>query len=184
MTWQYMWDDDVAEWIELIILSEFEGKLICANGANTATYICSKFNHASYAIDNTYLLFSAYLIFSMQLGFAMLCASSVRAKNTMNIMLTNVLDMTIDDLGVIDFVGSSIVHIVGGVVGLWGAIIEGPRIERFNHTDRSVALHGHSAKLVVLGTFMLWFGWYGFNLGSFKKSRVFTLSGTIMGNGA
>ena len=46
----------------------------------------------SYAVDNTYLLFSAYLVFAMQLGFAMLCAGSVRAKNTMNIMLTNVLD--------------------------------------------------------------------------------------------
>ncbi|KAL0322608.1 UNVERIFIED_CONTAM: Ammonium transporter 1 member 3 [Sesamum angustifolium] len=45
-----------------------------------------------HAIDSTYLLFSAYLVFAMQLGFAMLCAGSVRAKNTMNIMLTNVLD--------------------------------------------------------------------------------------------
>jgi ammonia channel protein AmtB len=44
------------------------------------------------AVDETYLLFSAYLVFAMQLGFAMLCAGSVRAKNTMNIMLTNVLD--------------------------------------------------------------------------------------------
>jgi hypothetical protein len=43
-------------------------------------------------VENTYLLFSAYLVFAMQVGFAMLCAGSVRAKNTMNIMLTNVLD--------------------------------------------------------------------------------------------
>ncbi|KAK8690393.1 hypothetical protein V6N13_073927 [Hibiscus sabdariffa] len=67
-------------------------------GANTAAYICSKFTDASYAVDNTYLLFSAYLVFSMQLGFAMLCASLVRAKNTMNIMLTNVLDAAIGGL--------------------------------------------------------------------------------------
>ncbi|KAK8981204.1 hypothetical protein V6N11_059884 [Hibiscus sabdariffa] len=69
------------------------------------------------------------------------------------------------DSGVIDFAGSGVVHIVGGVVDLWGALIEGPRIGRFDHTGRSVALRGHSATLVVLGTFMLWFDWYGFNPG-------------------
>ncbi|KAE8723379.1 Ammonium transporter 1 member 1 [Hibiscus syriacus] len=66
--------------------------LLGANATGAADYICNMFRDASYAVDNTYLLFSAYLVFSMQLGFAMLCAGSVRAKNTMNIMLTNVLD--------------------------------------------------------------------------------------------
>jgi Amt family ammonium transporter len=56
---------------------------------------------------------------------------------------------------------------VGGIAGFWGAIIEGPRIGRFDHAGRSVALRGHSATLVVLGTFLLWFGWFGFNPGSF-----------------
>ncbi|KVH91029.1 ammonium transporter 1 member 1 [Cynara cardunculus var. scolymus] len=255
-------------------------------GANTtnataaAAFICDHFNTVStkftdttYAVDTTYLLFSAYLVFSMQLGFAMLCAGSVRAKNTMNIMLTNVLDAAagglfyylfgfafafgtpsngfigkhnfalqsipssvfdysyflyqwafaiaaagitsgsiaertqfvayliysafltgfvypvvshwfwsvdgwasatnLDNLflgsGVIDFAGSGVVHMVGGVAGLYGALIEGPRIGRFDHSGRSIALRGHSASLVVLGTFLLWFGWYGFNPGSFTK---------------
>ncbi|KAK6144901.1 hypothetical protein DH2020_021721 [Rehmannia glutinosa] len=69
------------------------------NATAAAAFICGRFSAvssqlsaATYAIDNTYLLFSAYLVFAMQLGFAMLCAGSVRAKNTMNIMLTNVLD--------------------------------------------------------------------------------------------
>lgn len=69
--------------------------------------------------------------------------------------------------GAIDFAGSGVVHMVGGIAGLWGAFIEGPRIGRFDRTGRSVALRGHSASLVVLGTFLLWFGWYGFNPGSF-----------------
>lgn len=56
---------------------------------------------------------------------------------------------------------------VGGIAGLWAAFIEGPRIGRFDRSGRSVALRGHSASLVVLGTFLLWFGWYGFNPGSF-----------------
>lgn len=69
--------------------------------------------------------------------------------------------------GVIDFAGSGVVHMVGGIAGLWGALIEGPRIGRFDRSGRSVALRGHSASLVVLGSFLLWFGWYGFNPGSF-----------------
>lgn len=47
------------------------------------------------AINTVYLVFSAYLVFVMQLGFAMLCAGSVHAKNTLNIMLTNVLDAVV-----------------------------------------------------------------------------------------
>ncbi|KAJ8432026.1 hypothetical protein Cgig2_026729 [Carnegiea gigantea] len=242
------------------------------NATAAATYICDRFTTVAYAVDNTYLLFSAYLVFAMQLGFAMLCAGSVRAKNTMNIMLTNVLDAAAGGLsyylfgyafafggpsngfigrhsfalhnfpsasfdfsfflyqwafaiaaagitsgsiaertqfvayliyssfltgfvypvvshwfwsadgwasptrttgkllfgsGVIDFAGSGVVHMVGGVAGLWGALIEGPRIGRFDRSGRSVVLRGHSASLVVLGTFLLWFGWYGFNPGSF-----------------
>ncbi|PIM98842.1 Ammonia permease [Handroanthus impetiginosus] len=250
------------------------------NATAAADYICrqfsavsDKFVDTSYAVDSTYLLFSAYLVFAMQLGFAMLCAGSVRAKNTMNIMLTNVLDAAAGGIfyylfgfafafgapsngfigrhffglkeipsslydysfflyqwafaiaaagitsgsiaertqfvayliyssfltgfvypivshwfwssdgwasasntgnllfgsGVIDFAGSGVVHMVGGIAGLYGALIEGPRIGRFDHAGRAVALRGHSASLVVLGTFLLWFGWYGFNPGSFFK---------------
>lgn len=69
--------------------------------------------------------------------------------------------------GAIDFAGSGVVHMVGGIAGLWGALIEGPRIGRFDRSGRSVALRGHSSSLVVLGSFLLWFGWYGFNPGSF-----------------
>ncbi|KAL2939822.1 Ammonium transporter 1 member 1 [Bienertia sinuspersici] len=229
----------------------------------TAAYICSRFTTTSshlttttFALDSTYLLLSAYLVFSMQLGFAMLCAGSVRAKNTMNIMLTNVLDAAAGGLsyylfgfalafgdpsnpfigrryfaldmtsfltktgsiaertqfvayliyssfltgfvypivahwfgpgtagpvwvariccsgrGLLILLGSGVVHMVGGIAGFWGAFIEGPRIGRFDHEGRSVALRGHSASLVVLGTFLLWFGWYGFNPGSFTKILV------------
>ncbi|KAH9302530.1 hypothetical protein KI387_014113, partial [Taxus chinensis] len=215
-------------------------------------------------INAVYLLFSAYLVFAMQLGFAMLCAGSVRAKNTMNIMLTNVIDAAIGGLfyylfgfafafgtgsrangfighdffaltgfpnetydysyylyqwafaiavagivsgsiaertqfaaylvysslltgfvypvvshwfwspdgwasasradgllfgsGAIDFAGSGVVHLVGGVAGLWGAVVEGPRVGRFDAFGRPVPMRGHNGTLVVLGTFLLWFG--------------------------
>jgi len=68
---------------------------------------------------------------------------------------------------VIDFAGCGAVHLVGAVAGFWGAFIEGPRSGRFDHEGKSVPIRGHSGTLVVMGTFLLWFGWYGFNPGSF-----------------
>jgi Amt family ammonium transporter len=61
---------------------------------------------------------------------------------------------------------------VGGIAGLWGALIEGPRIGRFDKNGNVMIFRGHSATLVVLGTFLLWFGWYGFNPGSFVHILV------------
>ncbi|XP_027089997.1 ammonium transporter 1 member 3 [Coffea arabica] len=232
----------------------------------------------TYSINTIYLLFSSYLVFVMQLGFAMLCAGSVRAKNAMNIMLTNVVDAVVGSIsyylfgfafafgdgsnsnpfigteffalkgipsgsysysfflyqwafaiavagitsgsiaertqfsaylifsffltgfvypivarwiwsssgwlspsssgsllfgsGAIDFAGSGVVHLVGGVAGLWGSLIEGPRVGRFDAFGKPVAMRGHNSTLVVLGTFLLWFGWFGFNPGSFDKILV------------
>ncbi|GFY81458.1 ammonium transporter 1;1 [Actinidia rufa] len=234
------------------------------DAAGAASFICDQFTAVSdrftdtaYAVDSTYLLFSAYLVFAMQLGFAMLCAGSVRAKNTMNIMLTNVLDAAAGGLfyyvfgfafafgspsngfigrhnfalhkmpsalfdysyflyqwafaiaaagitsgsiaertqfvayliyssfltgfvypvvshwfwspdgwasagntgnllfgsGVIDFAGSGVVHMVGGFAGLYGALIEGPRIGRFDHSGRAVALRGTARLLLFWGRF-------------------------------
>uniref|UniRef100_A0A803PVF0 Ammonium transporter n=1 Tax=Cannabis sativa TaxID=3483 RepID=A0A803PVF0_CANSA len=239
-------------------------------------------------INTIYLLFSAYLVFIMQLGFAMLCAGSVRAKNAMNIMLTNVVDAVVGSLsfylfgfafafgsdfttnpfigstyfalnnvpnssydysfflfqwafaiavagitsgsiaertqfsaylvfsfflsgfvypvvvhwlwsthgwlspssttgllfgsGAIDFAGSGVVHLVGGVAGLWGSLIEGPRVGRFDAFGHPVPMRGHNATLVVLGTFLLWFGWFGFNPGSFEKILVAYPTTTDQGN--
>ncbi|KAG9453982.1 hypothetical protein H6P81_006886 [Aristolochia fimbriata] len=235
------------------------------------------------SINAVYLLFSAYLVFLMQLGFAMLCAGSVRAKNALNIMLTNVVDAVVGSIsyylfgfgfafggdgsnsnpfigtgffalhdipnsaydysyfmyqwafaiavagitsgsiaertqfgaylvysfllsgfvypvaahwvwspagwlspnapggattgllfgsGAVDFAGSGVVHLVGGVAGLWGSLIEGPRVGRFDAFGQPVPMRGHNATLVVLGTFLLWFGWFGFNPGSFDKILV------------
>ena len=229
------------------------------------------------SINTVYLLFSAYLVFVMQLGFAMLCAGSVRAKNALNIMLTNVVDAVVGSIsyylfgfafafgdgsnsnpfigtnffalfnipntsydysfflyqwafaiavagitsgsiaertqftsylifsffltgfvypivahwvwsssgwlspsssdlllgsGAIDFAGSGVVHLVGGIAGFWGSFIEGPRVGRFDAFGKPIQMRGHNATLVVLGTFLLWFGWFGFNPGSFDKILV------------
>lgn len=67
--------------------------------------------------------------------------------------------------GLIDFAGSGIVHMVGGVAALVGAIILGPRNGRFDPTSTE-SFEPHNIPFCVLGTFALWFGWYGFNPGS------------------
>lgn len=59
-----------------------------------------------------------------------------------------------------DFAGSGIVHMVGGFAGLVGAMIVRPRLQRFEEPEQFVP---HNVPLVILGTLVLWFGWYGFN---------------------
>jgi ammonium transporter, Amt family len=68
--------------------------------------------------------------------------------------------------GMIDFAGCTVVHMVGGFAGLAGAVVVGPRLGRFDSEGKVVPIPGHSATLCTLGTFLLWFGWYGFNPGS------------------
>ena len=68
--------------------------------------------------------------------------------------------------GHVDFAGSSVVHMVGGVAALAGAIVLGPRIGKFTKTGEPVAIPGHDIPMALAGTFILAFGWFGFNPGS------------------
>mmetsp|Transcript_54303 Transcript_54303/g.118415 ORF Transcript_54303/g.118415 Transcript_54303/m.118415 type:complete len:475 (-) Transcript_54303:907-2331(-) len=68
--------------------------------------------------------------------------------------------------GCIDFAGSGVVHMTGGVAAFWGAAIIGPRKGRYDESKKPIPMPGHSTVLSVLGTFILWLGWYGFNPGS------------------
>ncbi len=220
------------------------------------------------ALDTFWLLFAAFLVFFMQAGFAMVEAGFVRAKNTTNILMKNVLDCAIGSIaffavgwalaygvsgeesnkffgdgqfflsgftdyagwifqfafaataativsgamaertsfkaylfyttfisafvypivvhwgwdgngwlsafaedpigtnGYLDFAGSGIVHMVGGFSALVGAKVVGPRIGKYGADGSIRAIPGHNISLAVLGMFILWFGWYGFNPGS------------------
>ena len=72
--------------------------------------------------------------------------------------------------GAVDFAGSGVVHAMGGIIALAGAIVIGPRIGKYVG-GKPQAIPGHNVPMVVLGTFILAFGWFGFNPGS-------TLAGT------
>ena len=69
------------------------------------------------------------------------------------------------NMGFIDFAGSSIVHSVGGWIALAAIIILGPRIGKYSNANKG-KFTGSSFPLAVLGTLILWFGWFGFNGGS------------------
>ena len=68
--------------------------------------------------------------------------------------------------GMQDFAGSTVVHYQGALAALAGAIILGPRIGKFGQDGRANAIPGHNMPYAVLGTLILWFGWFGFNPGS------------------
>ncbi|HUA32186.1 MAG TPA: ammonium transporter [Candidatus Binataceae bacterium] len=68
--------------------------------------------------------------------------------------------------GQVDFAGSAVVHMTGGVTALAGAIILGPRIGKFRRDGAIGALPGHNLPMAISGTLILAFGWFGFNAGS------------------
>jgi Amt family ammonium transporter len=68
--------------------------------------------------------------------------------------------------GMQDFAGSTVVHYQGALAGLAGALILGPRIGKFGTDGRANPIPGHNIPYAVLGTLILWFGWFGFNPGS------------------
>lgn len=68
--------------------------------------------------------------------------------------------------GYVDFAGSGVVHAVGGAAALAGAIVIGPRIGKFGADGKPRALPGHHIPMAMLGTFILLFGWFGFNAAS------------------
>jgi Amt family ammonium transporter len=69
-------------------------------------------------------------------------------------------------MGVMDFAGSGVVHMVGGGAALVGAWILGPRLGRFSKDGYVIQFDNSSPANMALGVFILWLGWYGFNAGS------------------
>ncbi|MBI5566967.1 MAG: ammonium transporter [Chloroflexi bacterium] len=93
--------------------------------------------------------------------------------------------------GAVDFAGSGVVHMIGGAVGLAGAIVIGPRIGRFNKDGSANTIPAHNIPMGILGTIILFFGWFGFNPGSalgftgaFRNLAVLAAINTLMAGAA
>src|SRR5438874_10131612 len=100
------------------------------------------------AANTVWVVIAAILVMFMQAGFAFLEAGLTRMKNAAHIA------------------GSTVVHYQGALAALAGAILLGPRIGKFGHDGRANPIPGHNMPYAVLGTLILWFGWFGFNPGS------------------
>ncbi|GAM23702.1 hypothetical protein SAMD00019534_068770, partial [Acytostelium subglobosum LB1] len=99
----------------------------------------------------------------MQAGFSLLEAGMVRAKNTKNILVKIWNESGwLYKLGVVDYGGGIVVHVLGGTIGLVGTIILGPRLGKFDpETGKPLVLSEHNIVLSSIGTLLLWFSWYG-----------------------
>jgi Amt family ammonium transporter len=93
--------------------------------------------------------------------------------------------------GAVDFAGSGVVHMIGGSIALAGAIVIGPRIGKYNKDGSANTIPGHSLSLGVLGTVILFFGWFGFNPGSslgfvggFRNLAVLAAINTLLAGAA
>jgi ammonium transporter, Amt family len=212
-------------------------------------------------LDNIFIMLCAVLVFFMQAGFAFLTAGLTRGKNVANIMMKNLMDMSVaiiafaavgfafaygdsvggliggdgwflgtggdgnltpaidfffqvafaataativagamaermkfkayaiytvfltalvypivvhwtwgggwlSEIGYTDFAGSGIVHMTGGVAAAVGAAIIGPRIGKYGKDGKPRAIPGHSVPFAIIGCFILFVGWFGFNPGS------------------
>ena len=99
----------------------------------------------------------------------------------------------LENMGFLDFAGSTVVHSVGGWAALVGALILGPRLGKYKE-GRTIPMPGSNLTLATLGTFILWLGWFGFNGGSqlamgtvgdvADVSRIFANTNTAAAGGA
>ncbi|MYE67575.1 MAG: ammonium transporter [Acidimicrobiia bacterium] len=77
-----------------------------------------------------------------------------------------IADISINGARFSDFAGSAVVHGTGGAAALAGAVFLGPRLGKYTPDGRPRQIAGHATPMVVLGVFILWLGWFGFNAGS------------------
>lgn len=103
-----------------------------------------------------------YLIFSLAMT-AVIYPVVVHSFWSGNGLLNKI---TVGDAAFSDFAGSTIVHSAGGWAALMGAYILGPRIGKYDDNGKARAIPGHNIAYVIIGVFILWFGWFGFNAGS------------------
>ncbi len=86
----------------------------------------------------------------------------------------------LSQLGFFDFAGDTVVHSVGGWAALAGVIILGPRVGKYTKDGKINPIPGHNMSLAVIGLFILWLGWFGFNPGSTMAADPSAISHILM----
>jgi Amt family ammonium transporter len=86
----------------------------------------------------------------------------------------------LQNLGMLDFAGGTVVHSVGGWAALSGVIILGPRIGKYTKDGKIHPIPGHNMSLATIGAFVLWLGWFGFNPGSTMAADATAISHILM----
>jgi len=115
--------------------------------------------------------FSAYLVFSV-----VMCAFIYPVVVHWTWGGGWIAGMSIGDAVYSDFAGSAIVHMTGGVAALMGAIALGPRLGKYGPDGKPRAIPGHNIPFAILGVFILWLGWFGFNPGSELAADQYVMS--------
>ena len=105
--------------------------------------------------------FSAYLLFS-----AFMCAIIYPVVVHWTWGGGLIAQINIGDAVYSDFAGSGIVHMTGGIAAFVGAFLLGPRIGKYDADGNPRAIPGHNIPFAIVGVFILWLGWFGFNPGS------------------
>jgi len=116
--------------------------------------------------------FVAYLIYSVVISLVIYPVFGSWAWNGLFGTWNGGTKGWLEQLGFIDFAGSTVVHSIGGWVALAGAFVIGPRIGRYDNGNQ--AIPGHNLPMAMLGVFVLWLGWLGFNGGSTTTANTDT----------
>src|SRR6478736_5405887 len=159
-------------------------------------------------MNTAWTLGAAFLVFFMQAGFMCLEAGFSRAREAVNIILEGIVDTCL--CGVLFWAfgfafmfgsgngwigqqyfmlhdaprtyGTTVVHTIGGLVALAGAMALGPRIGRKFKRDGGGFMPGHDMVIAAVGGLILWFGWYGFNPGSTLSAMDAEGTGRVAAN--
>jgi Amt family ammonium transporter len=115
--------------------------------------------------------FSSYLIFS-----TVMCAIIYPVVVHWTWGGGYIAQMSIGDAVYSDFAGSGIVHMTGGIAAFMGALFLGPRIGKYDADGKPRAIPGHNIPFSIVGVFILWLGWFGFNPGSELLADEFVMT--------
>ena len=115
--------------------------------------------------------FSSYLIFS-----AVMCAIIYPVVVHWTWGGGLIAQINIGDAVYSDFAGSGVVHMTGGIAAFMGALFLGPRIGKYDADGNPRAIPGHNIPFAIVGVFILWVGWFGFNPGSELAADEFVMT--------